>query len=440
MTAIYNAVKNNQRNQILDLGPCIAANFQFFSQMGCHFHFENFAELLAERDQQNAGGEWHERFLKYLKPEQKFDIVLVWDLFNFVTLAEQQQLFTRLKPYLTPGCLLFTVSYVGALRPAMPAQFKIDDQYFVEVTSATASCKNAAKLTTIEFLKSLPKYQVLRSYLNLEGMQGGISEQVLCYNPPSANQDKSPVTRAFSNAEVARQPQQMQAEFKSPALAHIFECAAAQRGAAILDLGGKSMRNEEHWQTHFDDVFTVDMRQVLQRLANYESTAQANYLRNGSYLGFKREQRFDVIVAWDLLNYLEDEMLCAFGEALTRYAKNSTLLTTLNYNGADIPSQPRAYALTAQGVGLGNNPLETSRTRSQPPLNSLKIQKYLPGFFIKHTYTVQPGMQRGTSEYVLVYKDQSTLAQEKAALYEQVMERRRQRELATPKVGEVIEA
>ena len=48
LTAIFNAVKANQKNHILDLGQCLGSNLAFYSQLGCRFHFENFDEVIKE--------------------------------------------------------------------------------------------------------------------------------------------------------------------------------------------------------------------------------------------------------------------------------------------------------------------------------------------------------------------------------------------------------
>ena len=425
MTAIYNAVKNNARNQVLDLGACIAGNLEFFSNLGCHFHFENLTELLTERllRQADNNTDWLDWVLKSLKPHQRFDIILVWDLFNFLSLEEQAAIYTKLETFIKPNSLFYLMNYVGAQRPSAPSTFKIESQYNIEVINDSIPCKNQNRTSTMELLKSLPKLQMLRSYINIEGMQGGISEHILSHKPEGKT-----VKSVFSNAEVLDGSAKVEIEFKSPAISQVYKEAETRGKLNVLDLGGRRLQNEERWKAHFDDVYTVDFRQVLNRLATVKHQSKVDYLKNGSYFHFDEDLRFDVIIAWDFMNFLDDDLLQAVGSRLAKISHDGTLLCCINYNSDQIPAAPRQYALTPNGFGIKNGSATELKHRERAPLNSLKVQKCLPGFFIKNAYTIQPGMQRGTSEYILVFKNQQTQDKEKAALYEQVMQRRRLRE------------
>lgn len=219
-------------------------------------------------------------------------------------------------------------------------------------------------------------------------------------------------------------------EFKSPALAELLLCAASLQNASILDLGGAHVQNRLEWQKHFKEVCTLDFRQVLQRLGDYDKAEKLAYLERGSFCNFKPEQTFDAIVAWDFLNYLDDQTMTALCRTLSRFVKDSTLLTAVSYSGSSIPAVPRQYSPTALGFGVVES-AENLVPRTTAPINSLKIQKCLPGFFIKSTFTAQPGMQRGAIEYLLVFKNTETQMKEKAALYEQVMQKRKEREATT---------
>lgn len=218
-------------------------------------------------------------------------------------------------------------------------------------------------------------------------------------------------------------------EFKSPTLAELLRCAASGRNASILDLGGAHAQSKREWQKHFKEVCTLDFRQVLRRLRDYEKAERLTYLEEGHFCNFKPEQTFDAIVAWDFLNYLDDQTMTALFRTISRFVKDSTLLTALSYSGSSIPAVPRQYSPTALGFGVAEQ-AENLVPRTTPPINSLKIQKCLPNFFIKSTFTAQPGMQRGAIEYLLVFKDSQTQMNEKAALYEQVMQKRKEREAA----------
>jgi len=423
LTAIFNAVKKSDKNHLLDLGPCVASNFQFFSQLGCHFHFENFNESVQDYLQGKIVD--HEKlvdvFLQSLKPGQRFDIVLAWDLFSFLPQDLIRQLYDKLEKFLKPNTLFYLLSYSGSQKPATPGSFKISNQYQICVRSDSNTVQNDARQTTVQMLKSMPKYFMLRSYLNHRGMQAGLLEQILSYQP-----EKTARHTVFSSAEVADHVRQLDTEVFSPSIEFLRTKYTDSRAGSVLDLCGRNTLNEEIWKKHFRDVYVSDMRQVLHRISGMSGGESEEYLRGGQYFDFEAEQVFDAIVVWDVLNYLNEEQLLALGERISRHAHDGTLLISMNYTGDAQPSQPRAFMLTDKGIGLHLGG-EVTRARTSAVLSSMRIQKAFPGFFSTKTYAVKPGMLHGMGEYVFVFKDADTLRREKEVLTAEVVARRRLR-------------
>ena len=418
MTAIYNAISTFNSNEVLDLGPCVAANFSFFSKLGCRFHFENVIGDLKEPQTCQP-----KQFLNVLKSGHQYNVVLMWDIWNYLSVDQQVALCHELEPHLKPNALLHSIHYVGANRPAEPAQFKVNDQYYIEMVQTGASAPNDNQASTIERLKALPNFQVLRSYINQQEMQGGIAEQILCYRP-GRHMSKG----VFSFSEMTNSQAQLDTQVASPAIEYLREFAKGKNGLRLLDIGGRSLNNQESWKAHFSEVYTVDMRQVLQRLKGKDSETIAHYLSNGSYLPFGKDVQFDVVVVWDYFNYMDNSALKAFAGCLAKHVKDASIVTSLNYNTATIPAEPRKYAVTEKGMGFNAKKEAEPVQRITSMLSSLTVQQCLPGFFIQSTYLAKPGMQRGTSEYILVYKDQTTQKREKDALYDVVMARKLARE------------
>jgi len=178
LTAIYNAVCSHKHNEVLDLGPCVAANFAFLSKLGCRFHFENVIDDLKELQSRQLN-----QFISAIKLGDQYNVVLMWDIWNYLSVAQQAALCQELEPYLKPGALLHSIHYVGARRPQAPMEFKVIDQYYLEVKQNSASVPNNNQASTIERLKALHNFKVLRSYISMQDMYGGISEQILCYSP-----------------------------------------------------------------------------------------------------------------------------------------------------------------------------------------------------------------------------------------------------------------
>jgi SAM-dependent methyltransferase len=424
LTAIFNAVKTSQKNQILDLGSSISANFNFFTQLGCRFHFENFDETLAEMRKGELNPQTLiETFLKYIKPDQRFDIVLLWDLFNYLDKTLMQKLYAKLEQFLKPNSLIFSLSYVGSKRPDSPAQFRILDQYFIEINNESALEPNALRSTTVQSLRDFPNFFILRSYLGQKDMRRGVSEQISAFKP-----EKTSTKASFSNAEMSQQSSN-ELKLRSPSISLLRDkLVKGEIVRNVLDLGGRNDRSEEQWQQTFDSVYCADLKATLRRLSALNTEERRTYLDEGHYLRFERSQRFDLIMCWDLLNYCDVATLTAIGKRLSLHANPGCLILCINYTANRLPSEPRNFVLTEDGIGIKKKANMSLVDRSQASLSSFSLQKLFPGFFAYKSFSSQPGMLKGTTEFLLIHKDSATLDEERARMTQEVMARRRERE------------
>lgn len=106
--------------------------------------------------------------------------------------------------------------------------------------------------------------------------------------------------------------------------------------------------------------------------------------------------RFDVILAWDWVNYLEPAGLGRFGQAMARHARDGTLLHALiHYRSVDMPESPQKFRLTADGR-LGHV-TAIGRSRAAPRYSPKALEKAMPGWAVERTLLLNNGMQ----EFVL---------------------------------------
>src|SRR5690606_3573877 len=96
-------LKLSKRNNILDLGSSSAASFQFFSRLSCHIHFEGVDSFLADCGEAWASGEALREslddYLSEFADGKKFDIILTWDIFNYLDRETLQWLVARLNQH-----------------------------------------------------------------------------------------------------------------------------------------------------------------------------------------------------------------------------------------------------------------------------------------------------------------------------------------------------
>ena len=84
-------IRDRKSPQLLDIGPVIGSNIEFFARMGCKVFVR---DLLAERVMETQQGSLPERLVPGTRwgglpyPDEHFDGVLAWDLLDFFSRKE----------------------------------------------------------------------------------------------------------------------------------------------------------------------------------------------------------------------------------------------------------------------------------------------------------------------------------------------------------------
>jgi hypothetical protein len=159
---------------VLDLGPARAANLEMLSRFPCKLFIEDAHELVAAfkndvaadraalnawLDQWAAGG------------AGTIDVVLAWDVFNYLDTPLCQAFMDRLMPLLKPGAHLYLTVYSQKDMPALPMQFKLLAADRMEYRPLTGDTRPAPRFNQTELTRQLRNFAVVRSVLLRNGMQ-----------------------------------------------------------------------------------------------------------------------------------------------------------------------------------------------------------------------------------------------------------------------------
>ncbi len=420
ITAIYNAVKSSTRNKILDLGECTSANLSFYSGLGCLFHFESANEELRD-----ARADFRiDTILEGHTPREPYDIVLLWDIPNFLDPDAWVGLLQRLRRFIKPGALFHWISYVGARVPVAPGHFSIQNRLELNVTLAEMGVRQHAGTTSSQLLKQAPEFSILKTFISGEGMLAGVSEQILCYRPDATRSARA----VFSSAEREQGLSRKGTALVSPAHENVWESARKAPGASLLDLGRQDGANQDIWKSRFASVHSEDLNLLHARVDKMAPEQARAYLAEGRFFEFQPGTTFDVIIAWDLLNYISDDLLEALSRRLMPFCHDGTRLFVMSYSGKRMPPKPQRFQLAADAITIAEGSDQDWQARSSQPKTSVQWLRMFPGFFVEHSYAFLPGMQRGLTEYIFIFKGEARLAEEKARMTEEVMARRRARE------------
>ncbi|NIR32168.1 MAG: class I SAM-dependent methyltransferase [Gammaproteobacteria bacterium] len=100
---------------------------------------------------------------------------------------------------------------------------------------------------------------------------------------------------------------------------------------------------------------------------------------------------FDVILAWDLLNYLDGATVKAIMTRVARRCRPGTVLFALTFMGREIPSHPGRCRIIG-GTRLRIDPGSPQSMRNPRP-SPTTLERMMAGFRLRHSFLSQVGVQ-----------------------------------------------
>jgi hypothetical protein len=170
LTALLEAMRRRgQGLQILDLGSAVGSNVEFLSQLGCKLHI---GDLYASRAAAGEGEELGQEFFEQLFPaDARLDVVLAWDLFNYLQRKELGRLGTLLRRHCRPGALVFALMSIQKQIPAQPIRFRIQEEGQLAYERRTSLERPGPRYAPHEFKSLMKGFRVDRSFLLRHGIQ-----------------------------------------------------------------------------------------------------------------------------------------------------------------------------------------------------------------------------------------------------------------------------
>jgi len=111
----------------------------------------------------------------------------------------------------------------------------------------------------------------------------------------------------------------------------------------IMELGPVRNGNIEFWSRFSPSIFIADLRSSLPLPAISSEDSEFVEPDWDSLLGLPSSRKYDVILAWDLLNYLELPVLSSLIRHLTAFCRPGTILFTLIFDQKQMPDPITVY-------------------------------------------------------------------------------------------------
>ena len=191
-------------------------------------------------------------------------------------------------------------------------------------------------------------------------------------------------------------------EYHSLALPGLVARLDGERKFRVLDLGPAHGLTVEFFSRFSCKLYIADLYRTLQsyRIEPVEDDRLSKIF--AELLPYDQYTRFDLVLAWDLLNYLEPREIEALSRRLARFSHAATRLLAMIAIHQEIPARPCGFKIR------DSETLEydtvTSETRSAPRHKEPTLRRLMPGFEVGSTCVLRNGLQ----EYVFAFSGLTT--------------------------------
>jgi len=179
LNALLRPLQSDRKYRILDLGPALGANVEFWSQFHCRLTLDDFYSNYREKmdsEPEASRERWIADLLSF-DNQTVFDVILVWDLFNYMDPDELRVLVRQLGRWCRKGTVLFALISSLPNISAKPALFRILDREHMSYQVRTRETRSCARHQPRDLARLLAGFEVSCSFL----LRSGTQEYVFTY-------------------------------------------------------------------------------------------------------------------------------------------------------------------------------------------------------------------------------------------------------------------
>jgi hypothetical protein len=165
----------------------------------------------------------------------------------------------------------------------------------------------------------------------------------------------------------------------------------------VLELGPARSANVEFWFRYKSPIFVADLRSSLP-LPFLEEDQQFPEAEWARILGLPEGRLYDVILAWDLLNYIDMTVLPGFINYIARFCRPGAILFFLIFDQPQMPAEINIYKIMDERrIAYEQN---GTGSRSCPRHQPRALTKLLCRFQTSDSFRLKNGLV----EYIFTYE------------------------------------
>jgi hypothetical protein len=180
--AICQRLQDAATCEILELGTVKGDNVQFWSRFSPFLHIADLRSILplpvVPEDPEVL--EQPERDWDHLLPlpeSRQFDLILAWDLLNYLEIPDVSSLIRYLSRFCRPGTLLFTLIFDLKEMPKEICAYRIVDGERLRYEYGSAALRTCPRHQPRTIASAMPQFRVANSFR----LRNGVVEYIFSY-------------------------------------------------------------------------------------------------------------------------------------------------------------------------------------------------------------------------------------------------------------------
>ena len=174
LRALLDSLRPESRSTVFDLGSPVAGNIRFLSSLKCRVRIADLHRSLGAESIENrraeAMGATFERLLP-LAPDERFDALLAWDVFDYMRPDQVSSLMARLTPACRPEALVLVLASTRRQIPAVPRRYRILDRENLAAEGPLEPVRDGPCHAQSGLRRMMPGFSVRHSVLLRSGIQ-----------------------------------------------------------------------------------------------------------------------------------------------------------------------------------------------------------------------------------------------------------------------------
>lgn len=382
---------------VLDLGPLTTGTTQAFLKSGYKCFVEDIAEVFPTLDEEQSNFKKAiEDHLMLAGADLKFDLVLCWDVLNYLTLESIEVLFNLLSPHFNENTRLHLMQYTGAHIPAEPIRFRLLENFNFVFSYDSQTVVPSPRHTLIKLLNKMGGFNLQHSHINQQGMHQSVKELVLSFGQPMGQQK----FRSQANIENIAYFSAVKTHIELPVLMEVLSQKGRMQEMTVLDLGKKTGRETHFLNRYSGQFFIEDLYSSMEwkkKLADPEGDETRLHI-----LAASEPEDIHLVLSWDIFNFCTEQQICHLGACLSQKMPTGSLLHIIGYTENQVPERPAVYSVQENGnltvagnaKGQGNRPFASTAS----------LMKLLPDFTVGAFHYGNDNSGHGYQEYLLSRK------------------------------------